>query len=99
MAASKATGTAKNMAYSVPLSDPIITGTSDSFGSKSSEPPVDCQTYLGSVAPSYQILPNTAWETVKGRVFCQRTAVVVAYRRLARVPLPVRKALLRKLAA
>ena len=41
-AASKAMGIENNNAYAVPLSDPKISGTSDSFGSKSSVPPVDC---------------------------------------------------------
>ena len=43
------------------------------------------------------LLPTSACATVNGSVCCQRIASVVPYRRLATAPVPVRKALLRRL--
>ena len=50
-AAKTPTGTAKSMAYMVPLMVPKMSGVRLSFGSKSSVPPVDCQTNSGFHIP------------------------------------------------
>ena len=51
MAASRAMGTAKTIAQSVPFSVPKMSGTSESLGSNSSSPLVLCQTKSGFGAP------------------------------------------------
>ena len=61
-----AMGTANISAYKVPFNEPTISGIIESFGSKDDSPPVDCQVYLGSDWPSYQILPKNAFQPASG---------------------------------
>src|SRR4029434_3201111 len=59
-------GTASASEYSVPLRVPKISGTSESFVSKSSVPDEDCQANSGPSYPSYQTLPNNAFQPTSG---------------------------------